>query len=206
MTKQIFTYTSLVLRLSLFAIAIHQAWREDWTGLFVVLQAILISFIPNLLWRFYNIYTPFSLRVGVVFFMCATLVLGEMADFYNRFWWWDAVLHTAAGIGITLIGFISLLVFFRQTDLRASPLFTTTLAVSFSLSAAVVWEIYEFVIDFYFSTNSLMQPSNEDTMTDLLVATAGSLIVGVFGYRYLRWHKVDPVTKVIHDGARRNQS
>ncbi|MFN3188416.1 MAG: hypothetical protein ACK42D_02640 [Candidatus Paceibacteria bacterium] len=204
MTKRIFKYIILFLRLGFFVVGAHQAWIQDWTGVFVVSQAILISFIPNLLWKYYKIYTPFSLRVGIVFFMCFTLILGELADFYDMFWWWDLALHTVAGVGITLIGFISLLAIFRQSDLRAAPFFTAALAVSISLAAAVVWEIYEFLIDTFFPTGSLMQPSNHDTMTDLIVATLGSLVVGLSGYRYLKNRKVDIITDIIKDGAERN--
>jgi hypothetical protein len=49
-----------------------------------------------------------------------------------------------------------------------------------------------------------MQPSNTDTMTDLIVAVAGAILVGFFGYRYLKWRSRGVISKVIHDGAVRN--
>lgn len=185
-------------------IAVHQAWRGDWAGVFVAVQALLISFLPNLLKRYFGIHTPFALRVGTVFFMFATLILGEMADFYNTFWWWDLILHGAASAGITLIGFISLFIFFTHIDLRSSAIFATLLAIGLALSAAVMWELYEFVIDTLFTTDSPMQPSNVDTMTDLAVSVVGALLVSVSGYRYITRRSKDVIGRVIHDGTIRN--
>lgn len=204
MTKQIFTILSELVRVSFFAIVIYQAYMKDWTGMFVAAQAILISFLPFILRKFFGIYTPFKLRVGIVFFMCSTLVLGEIADFYNMFWWWDLILHGVASMGLTLIVFILLLIFFHHINLRSMPMFATFLAISTALAFAVLWEIYEFLIDLMFTVDTPMQPSNLDTMTDLIISVAGAVLVGVFGYRYIRWRKIDPVSKIIHDGTVRN--
>lgn len=204
MIKEIFTILTELVRISFFAIVAYEIWRQDWTGAFVAAQAILISFLPYILKRFFGIYTPYKLRVGIVFFMCSTLILGEIADFYNTFWWWDLILHGVASMGITLIVFIFLLIFFTRIDLKLTPLFATFLAVGTSLSFAMLWEIYEFLIDLMFTTDTPMQPSNTDTMTDLIISLVGAVLVGIFGYRYIRWKKIDAISKVIHDGTVRN--
>ncbi len=204
MIKEIFTILTELVRISFFAIVAYEIWRQDWTGAFVAAQAILISFLPYILKRFFGIYTPYKLRVGIVFFMCSTLILGEIADFYNTFWWWDLILHGVASMGITLIVFIFLLIFFTRIDLKSTPLFATFLAVGTSLSFAMLWEIYEFLIDLMFTTDTPMQPSNTDTMTDLIISLVGAVLVGIFGYRYIRWKKIDAISKVIHDGTVRN--
>lgn len=204
MTRHVFVGLTSLIRIGFLGVALHQGLHSDWTGVFVAFQAFLISFLPNILKRCFDVHTPFALRVGVVFFMFATLILGEMADFYNMFWWWDLVLHGVASIGITLIGFITLFIFFKHIDLRASALFATLLAIGLSLSAAVIWELYEFVIDLLFTTDTPMQPSNTDTMMDLAIATVCALLVGVSGYRYIRWRSRGVIEQVIHDGAKRN--
>lgn len=205
MTKEILTNLVALVRFSFLIVGGYTLWQQDWLGVFVIGQAILISYIPNILHRHYQIYTPFGLRVGIVFFMCFTVVLGEIVNFYDTFWWWDIVLHFSSSAAITLIAFISMLVVYKQKELRATPFFTSVLAVSFSLAVAVFWEIYEFFVDYFLSTDSPMQPSNEDTMTDLIVAVAGALLVGVFGYRYLKNRTINMVTKIIHDGAQHNK-
>lgn len=206
MTKQLFIYLVLLIRLGFLAILAHQAWHHDWTGVFVAAQALVISFLPNLLKKFFGIHTPFALRVGTVLFMFATLILGEIADFYNTFWWWDLILHGAASVGLALIAFITLLIFFTHIDLRPTALFASVLAVGLAVSVGVLWELYEFIIDSLFATDTPMQPSNTDTMTDLAVTVAGALLVGVSGYRYIKWRSKGVMGRIIHDGATRNSN
>lgn len=206
MTKQAFRYATILIIVALVALGAYQAWNQDWTGVFVVAQAIIMSFIPYFLRRYFNIYTPFPLRVGIVLFVCSTLVLGEVVDFYNTFWWWDLVLHGVASASVTLIVFICLLIFFTRIDLRSAALFTTFLAVGTSLAVAVVWEIYEFMIDFYFETDTPMQPSNTDTMTDLIISVVGAVLVGFYGYKHIKWRDGGWLGRIIHEGAKKNSS
>lgn len=53
--------------------------------------------------------------------------------------------------------------------------------ISLVFLAAVLWEIYEFIWDLAFHTN--FQPSNFDTMKDLIMDALGSLTFCVFGLR-----------------------
>lgn len=202
--KQFFTDVIFLLRLIFLAVGVFYIWQQDWIGVFVVTQAIVISFLPYLLRKFYDIRTPFSLRAGIVIFMCFALLLGEIAQFYTLFWWWDLLLHFLASIGLTLIGFISLLVLFRKADIQSTPFFTVVLAFSFSLTFAVLWEVYEFGIDYFLDPEIPMQVSNTDTMTDLLAMVLGSMMVGVFGYRYIRGDRINAVSQIIDEGAATN--
>lgn len=203
--KRFFTHLILFLRLVFLALGALYVWQGNWTGVFIVAQAIVVSVLPNLLHKFYQIQTPFSLRAGVVIFMSGSLMLGEVAQFYVVFWWWDLMLHFLASIGITLIAFISLLVLFRQTEIRSTPFFTSVLAFSFSLAVAVLWEVYEFGIDLLVVSDTPMQGSNADTMTDLIAMVVGSLLVGVIGYRYIRGDSINAVSQVIDEGVSSNE-
>ncbi len=185
----------------LFGIALHQAWHLEWSNLFIVLQAMALGMAPYILQHRFGIYTPPMLRAGIVLFMIATLVLGEIADFYNTYTWWDAMLHTLSSVGLALIGFMLLVNFFKSSDLTSTPFLTSFLAFSFAMSLAVLWEIYEFFIDLFFSPRATMQPSNTDTMTDLIVATVGALLVSIGGYRFVRWRERNPVGLLIKDGV-----
>jgi hypothetical protein len=185
-------------------IALCKLWKLDWLSLFVLAQAAVVVVIPYVLEKRFNIFTPYLLRIGIVVFMFGTLILGEIADFYNTFQWWDLMLHGAASVGLTVIGFMLLVIFFRERELSISPAFTSFLALSFTLSLAVLWEIYEFFIDMFFHTNTLMQPSNSDTMWDLIISVVGAGVVVVGGYRYVRWKEKGILGDVIEEGRMHN--
>lgn len=177
---------------------------SDWSGAFMAFQAFLFSLIPTLLKKFYNIRTPHILHAGVVIFMFATIFLGEVENFYERFWWWDLIFHTLAGIIFGLIGYIMLILTYRTQNVRLAPLFTSLFAISFSLGVSVIWEILEFVIDSILNTN--MQPSASDTMWDLIVGLVGALISTLGGYRYLEYNERLGMSDIIDEGVRKNAS
>lgn len=183
----------------------YYALQMDWSNFFVASQAALISFIPNVLFKYYNIFTPLLLRTGIVFFMFSTLILGEMQGFYDTYKWWDALLHGTAGIGLTLIGYILLLIFFRERNYTYTAVLTSFLAFSFTMAFAVLWEIYEFIIDLFYETNLPMQPSNTDTMTDLIVTLIGAAFVSFSGFRYLTWKERGIVGSLIEEGKIQNE-
>lgn len=187
-------------------LAIYSLARSEWASAFVITQAIIITCIPFVLEKKFSIHTPYLLRIGFVLFLFCTMILGEISDLYNAIWWWDALWHMISSSGITIIGFILLTIIYRSRDLKNSPLLTSFLAFSFAMSVAVLWEIYEFTIDVFFETNTPMQPSNTDTMTDLIVAVIGSLAICFYGYAYINGRsKKTIINKTIEEGRVENQ-
>jgi hypothetical protein len=186
LSKKIYQGVLIVFMVIMGTLAAYAVLKNQWGDLFVIVQAIAICTIPYFLEKRFSVHTPYVLRTSFILFMFSTLILGEIADLYNTFWWWDAILHTVSSAGITLIGFILVSIIYRDKDLKSSAFLTSFLVFSFAMCFAALWEVYEFTIDFFFVTDSLMQPSNTDTMTDFIVAILGSLVVCFYGYYYLK--------------------
>lgn len=185
-SAKIYRAVFIILMTIMGALALYAVAKGQWGDLFVIFQAIAIGLAPYFLEKRFSIHTPYVLRTSFILFMFSTLILGEIADLYNTFWWWDIVLHTVSSAGITLIGFILVSIVFRDKDLKASALLTSFLVFSFAMCFAALWEVYEFIIDLFFETDTPMQPSNTDTMTDFIVAILGSLVICFYGYYYLK--------------------
>jgi len=190
--------------LALVAAGIFEIWQMQWSNLFIVAQALVLSLIPYGLKKKYDIHTPNLLRAGIVAFMFATLFLGQIRNFYTTYAWWDAVLHWFSSVCLTLIGFILLSIFFKNRRLQATPFFTAVLALSFALAGAVLWEIYEFILDEFFAPQEVMQPSNIDTMVDLIAALIGGLMVCFGGYRYFKYKEDGIAASIIKEAERNN--
>lgn len=204
-SAKIYRAVFILLMTIMGALAIYAVTKEQWADLFVIIQAIAISSVPYFIERQLSIHTPYALRTSFILFMFATLILGEIADLYNTFWWWDIVLHTVSSAGITVIGFILVSIIFRDKDLKTSALITSFLVFSFAMCFAVLWEVYEFLIDLSFDIDTPMQPSNVDTMTDLIVAMLGSLVICFYGYHYLKRQTTKTiVAEMIEEGKMEN--
>ncbi len=188
------------------AALIYNVWRENWSHVFVIGQAILLSYVPLLLERYYNICISKTLRVGIVAFIFATLFLGEVNSFYDQYSWWDNALHFFAGLGLTLIGFSLLVSIYSKSDLRSTPFLTSFFAFSFMGMMASIWEVYEFIIDQTGLAADLMQGDNTDTMIDIIVAIIGGFIVCIGGYRYLRHREKNIAAKIIEETGTNNSA
>ena len=181
--KKSSTITHLTfLILALFGI--YALWQQEWSSLFIVVIGIGISLIPYFLESRFQIQISDLFKGGVVLFVFASLVLGSLNNFYEKFWWWDILLHTWAGFGFTLIAYTILASIYKKSNLVSTSLLTSIFAFSFSMAVLVLWEVFEFTVDQ--TTGSRMQPSLFDTMTDLIVGLVGAVMATLYGWRFIR--------------------
>jgi uncharacterized membrane protein YjdF len=181
---------TLVLELALLLL------RERWMHAALVTGVIAVIVAPLVFRRRLPIEIPSEIQLFVILFLFATLFLGEVRDYYERFWWWDLALHGTAGLLLGMLGFmiVYMLNENEHVDLHMRPSFVALFAFCFAVTIGAVWEIFEFAMDQTFGLNMqkpmLGDPSGlTDTMWDLIVDTIGAAIVSLAGWRYLRWMK-----------------
>ncbi|MEO3417289.1 hypothetical protein AAFO92_21745 [Roseovarius sp. CAU 1744] len=174
-----------------------------WSLAFVALATLALSLVPVAVARWAEIKVPPGFITAVVMFVGATLFLGEVFDFYNRFWWWDIAMHGGSAIGFGLVGFVLVFMMF-QGDRFAAPHFAIAFfAFCFALSIGAVWEVFEFSMDRLFGLN--MQKSGlSDTMGDLIVDMIGAGLGAASGYAYLKGRQFGGLNGVIDEFIRRN--
>jgi hypothetical protein len=146
-----------------------------------------------LLFRNMSLQIPAEMQLATVLFVFATLFLGEVLDYYERFWWWDAALHFSSGLLLGLFGF--LLVYMmnenRTVDFHMRPGFVALFALLFAVAVGGLWEVVEFAMDQWFGTQmqkpTATDPSGlSDSMYDIVLDTAGAAIVSLYGWHYMR--------------------
>lgn len=176
---------------------------ERWSLAFVCLATLGLSYAPLWLARWVQVEVPPSFIAAIVLFVAGTLFLGEVFDFYNRFWWWDIAMHGGSAIGFGLIGFVLVFMMFQGDRFAAPPIAMAFFAFCFALAVGAVWEIFEFGMDQIFGLN--MQKSGlMDTMGDLIVDTMGALIGATAGFLYIKGQALGGPMGVIDEFVRRN--
>ncbi len=156
-----------------------------WSVLFVSLSAFVLTALPFLFSDRFQIELPNTFVGALSAFVFATLFLGEVFDFYERFWWWDVVLHGFSAMGFGIIGFLFAFYLFQGDRYAAPPWALALIAFCVALAIGTLWEIFEFAMDQIFGLN--MQKSGlQDTMWDLIVDTAGALIGATAGFLWLK--------------------
>ena len=168
------------------------ATDERWMGISLVLLLMALIGVPAVFPEKLPVFIPAEIQIFAVLFIFATLFLGEMQDYYERFWWWDLVLHTSSGVLLGLLGFLFVYMVNENelVDVTMKPSFVALFAFFFGVGGGALWEIIEFTADQLLGTNMqkpmMGDPSGlTDTMWDLIVDTLGSAVMALAGWRYM---------------------
>jgi uncharacterized membrane protein YjdF len=132
--------------------------------------------------------------VGVTFIFL-TLFLGSLTNFYERFAWWDGMLHFMSGALLGIVGFLLIYILNEQkkTRLALSPFFVAFFSLCFTMAMGVFWEIYEYIMDSRFGYQ-MQEDGLSDTMSDLIVCAVGALLVSSVAYVWMRYKSKVPFT------------
>jgi len=171
---------------------------------FVGIGTLLLSLVPIWLGERVGVTLPTAFVSAIAAFLCATLLLGEVGDFYERYWWWDVVLHGGSAIGFGLVGSLLMLMLVKGNRLTAAPLMVAFFAFCFAVMIGAIWEIWEFTLDQVFGLNT-QKSGLIDTMWDLIVDTGGALIGAGAGWAYLKGRQNGPLTRAIHAFVDKNR-
>ncbi|GAA3862609.1 hypothetical protein [Celeribacter arenosi] len=175
----------LVIQAILTVEAVTGIATQTWSAVFVALSTLVLTLLPRRFAGYLGINLPRALLSAIVVFIFAALFLGEVSDFYERFWWWDVVLHFISALSFGLMGFLLIFMLFEGDRYAAPPWALGVLAFCVGLSIGALWEVFEFTMDQLFAMN--MQKSGlVDTMKDLIIDTIGAAIGALSGFLYLK--------------------
>lgn len=190
---------SYVLLLSLVGAVIFLLYRQSWLNAFLTAVILGLSLFPSILRRNYHIHLPVEIDFLVIIFIYAALFLGEVNSFYHTVWWWDLALHFSSGILLGITGFLLVhaLNKDRKIHVHLGRKFVSLFSFSFAIAIGVLWEIFEFFMDYTFGFN-MTKSGLPDTITDLIVNTLGAGIVAIGGYMYSLKSSNLFLDKIIH--------
>ncbi len=179
--------------------------RGQWQTALIALVTFILTLLPFFFQQRFKLSIPNYFIVAIVFFLAATLFFGEASGFYEKFWWWDLLLHGFSAIGFGILGFVILLYLCQSSKLTASSFLISFFAFSFAIAIGALWEIFEYAADQTLGTN--MQKSGlPDTMTDLIIDSVGALVASICGYVYLQFGSKSFLSSLIHPVLTENKS
>lgn len=176
---------STLIRLSI-AFALYTAiMNKQWLTIFISSLAFILTFLPALIERRFKVYLPTELEAVMVLFVYATVFLGEVHGYYEKFWWWDIFLHVISSITLGFIGFLIIYTLYYERRINSSAFLIAVFSFTFAIAIGSLWEIVEFTLDQTIGTR--MQRSGlVDTMGDLIVDSLGAFVTSLAGYFYVR--------------------
>lgn len=201
---------TLFLQLWLAVALLIFVMRRDWENVFLTLTVIGLTVVPAYVLRRSRIFVPPEFQLIAVLFVFLSLFLGSAGDFYDRFWWWDILLHTGSGFLFGIVGWIVMFLLLETDRLPRAigPALLSAFGICFAVTLGVLWELFEYAMDLLWPHLNMMSHETgvNDTMHDLLVDLIGALLVGMIGYAYTRRGRfsfvVDAVRRFMHRNPR----
>lgn len=195
-------FVYLGLRLLVLGILILQIFHQNYENAFLYILTLILMITPSVIQATLKVEFPSPLEIIVLIFIFSAEILGEIRSFYMRFLYWDTVLHTLNGFLCAAIGFSLVDIMNRQRKMKfdLSPLFMAITAFCFSMTIGVLWEFFEFGMDFLWNLDmqkdtvihsihsTLLNTGgqNQSIMSDLIVNFIGAIIFSTMGYFYVK--------------------
>ena len=188
----------VVMGVDLVLVVLEQQWFS--ALLILTIGALLLG--STLARERLSVRIPYEFQLMALVFVFAALFLGEIRNYYDRFWWWDIALHTASGFLLGIFGFllVYLLNESKTVALQMLPRFVALFAFLFAVAVGAVWEIFEYSMDRLFGMQMQKPMLGDDsgltdTMWDLIVDTFGALSISLLGW----WQMVSRRRSFIDD-------
>lgn len=167
--------------------AILSITSKQWGNLalsFLAIVCITLPFIVTRIANEKNIVLPSSFQLISVSFIILAQYFGEINNFYENFWWWDLFLHATFGGYAAFVGLYLIQGIFIKKNGITKQRFSISILIfasSFAIALGTLWEIFEFLGDYFFKTN-MTSGGLEDTATDLIVKVLGAFIISIICY------------------------
>ena len=171
------------LRLLVIVIFVRQMFIHNYESAFYCALAYLLLYVPSWIQVKFHIELPPALEITVLCFIYAAEILGEVNAFYVVVPHWDTMLHTLNGFLAAAVGFamVVLLNDDERLTFDLSPVFLALVAFCFSMTIGVLWEFFEFGMDWFFHTdmqrdtvvNAIYSASLDVTRSNKVVAVPG---------------------------------
>ena len=158
--------------------------------------------IPPLFLYVFRLKPSHLLSVCINGFSFLAYTVGIAFRGYGRIPFYDKAVHCLSGVVFGLLGIIFF--YLIKSDRRIQPrdgIFSGYFAVSFAATIGVIWEIWEYCMNFIFHSDPqhALTTGVNDTMLDLIVCLVGSLLVLFSIWRYFSKGKAGPILCIFLD-------
>jgi len=149
------TGVELVLIALVVLSVVRQFFLGSYHNMFLGILTLILFMVPQFIEKLMGVTIPAGLKGVILIFIFSAEILGEINAFYIKIPIWDTILHTTNGFLMAAIGFALIDLFNRSEkfSIRMSPYFVAFVAFCFSMTVGVVWEFFEFSMDWFFHTD-----------------------------------------------------
>jgi hypothetical protein len=185
-----------LMQLAIVIIVIISIFRRNYAVIIWGVLALIITLIPLILKRKWAITLPWTLNflIALSLFLHVWGMFGGWFHAYHPFY--DKFAHFISSVTVALLGFTSVLIIDRYTEVELTKKSVIIFVVIFTLAVGAIWEIGEFTFDQVFGTNA-QYDGLSGTMYDLILDLFGGIAAGFIAYIRLRRGKEKFINKLL---------
>jgi hypothetical protein len=175
---------SYLLKICIISVIVISIYQQQLVYFFGSTFALLVSLIPTILKRSYQITLPLVLDILIV----TSLLLhtgGVLLNAYHSIPFYDSLTHFVSAFLVAFLSFVMIYTLDSYwADLTMHKYAIAFLVVFFTIVMGVVWEFNEWIADLVFHT--AQQWGYTDTIKDLLVNTLAGIIMAIIGLSMIK--------------------
>jgi len=182
---------SYALKIVMIIFLIISIRKLHWEWIFGCIVAIIVSFVPTILKRNYQITLPLILDILITFALILH-VGGGLLGFYD-IPQYDTVTHFISSFLVAFLAFVIIYILHVYWDgLIMDKYAMAFLVVITTIAMGVVWEFNEWFTDLIFKTAE--QWGYEDTLKDLFIDTIAGILMAIIGVTMIKRGSFDEMT------------
>lgn len=197
--KHIFHVLVAIYAITLVISLIYNFYRKDFTALGMGVVAILTPAIVPVIFKIFKWKPVYEIYIISTIFTYFASLIGSSFHWYDYFGF-DKILHFSSGIFICIGAIIMFLSIKKEKIITDAKDFTIFIIFinAVNMAIAQLWEFYEYAMLIFFNNDAINHYTQgvHDTITDMMCAFVGGVIVTGFLLHYYKTKKGNFVTNL----------
>jgi len=183
---------SYILKIIMIIFLFISIWKLHWIWIFGCILALIVSFVPTILKRNYQITLPLVLEILVTFALLLH-VGGGLLGAYN-IPNYDTFTHFISSFLIAFLAFVIIYILHVYWDGLIMDKYAMAFVVIITTVAmGVIWEFNEWITDIIFGTHE--QWGYNDTIKDLFIDTIAGVLMASIGVTMIKRGSFEKMTE-----------
>ena len=183
---------SYALKIVMIIFLIISIWKLHWIWIFGCILAIIVSFIPTILKRNYQITLPLVLDILITFALLLHVGGGLLGAY--KIPNYDTLTHFVSSFLVAFLAFVIIYILHVYWDgLIMDKYAMAFLVIITTIAVGVVWEFNEWITDLIFGTTE--QWGYTDTLKDLFIDTIAGIVMATIGVSMIKHGSLDEMTE-----------
>ena len=182
---------SYVLKIIMIIFLIISIWKLFWIWIFGCILALIVSFVPTILKRNYQITLPLVLEILITIALILHVGGGLLGAYGITYY--DTLTHFVSSFLVAFLAFVVIYILDEYWDGLMMDKYAMAFVVVFTtIAMGVIWEFNEWITDIFFGTHE--QWGYNDTIKDLFIDMIAGLLMAFIGVAMIKRGSFDELT------------